>query len=128
MIIFGDIHGEFASMSWHIKQILKKYPDEKNVLCCGDFGYWPGRVRFQDIKIPEDMKIYFCDGNHERHDLLETFKEDSTAIVPNVFYQKRGSVVNIEGKQVLFFGGANSIDKEWRTPYLDWFPEENILE
>ena len=31
-----------------------------------------------------------------------------------------------DGRTVLFMGGALSVDKAWRTPGYDWFPEESI--
>jgi len=49
--------------------------------------------------------------------------------MPNVFYQRRGSTLKLpDNRIVLFMGGADSTDKNVRTPYLDWFPEELISE
>jgi len=39
----------------------------------------------------------------------------------------RGSTFTLpDGSVVMFFGGANSIDQEYRTFGIDWFPEEAI--
>ena len=77
----------------------------------------------------KDTKVYWCDGNHEDHwDLKEKNKKDAPLeIMPNIFYMKRGSVLELPDKRkVLFMGGADSIDKAGRIPGEDWFPEELI--
>jgi predicted phosphodiesterase len=121
VLVVGDIHGYFDMLSRFLNKDETKYD---YIFCCGDFGYWPGYRRFEDIKLSENTKLFFADGNHERHDLLKNL--ESNEIIPNVFYMKRGSVLTIENKNILFFGGADSIDKAYRTPGHDWFPEENI--
>jgi len=77
----------------------------------------------------KETKIYWCDGNHEDHwDLINKNKEKAPLeIMPNVFYMKRGSVLELPDKRkVLFMGGADSVDKHFRTTGIDWFPEEVI--
>lgn len=39
---------------------------------------------------------------------------------------KRGSIIQYNELNILFMGGANSIDKNYRTIGIDWFPEEII--
>ena len=77
-----------------------------------------------------DTKVYWCDGNHEDHwDLIEerNYMKAPCEMMPNVYYMKRGSVLQLpDGRNVLFMGGADSIDKGARTVGLDWFPEEVI--
>lgn len=79
-----------------------------------------------------DTKIYWCDGNHENHwDLKEerNYMKAPCEMMPNVYYMKRGSVLQLpDGRNVLFMGGADSIDKHDRTLGLDWFPEEVITQ
>ena len=46
---------------------------------------------------------------------------------PNIFYMPRGSVLSLsDGRNVLFMGGAESVDKRRRTPGYDWFKQELI--
>jgi len=139
IIVVGDIHGEWAQLN---ALIAKKKPDI--ILQCGDFGWWPkwhntrtvgtprGGKKWNQYGLkPGDTKIYWCDGNHEDHwsikeDLLKTGKFE---IMPNVFYQPRGSTLTLpDGRVVLFMGGADSIDKASRHIGIDWYPDEVLTQ
>ena len=129
----GDTHGEF----FFLNQSLKDATNEDNYFICGDFGYWD-RSTFREgsgfyhetIKNPNGAKIYFCDGNHENHNLLKDLEktygwEHPIEIRENVFYCPRGSSIQLsDGRNVLFAGGADSIDKQWRDEGLNWFSQE----
>ena len=72
-----------------------------------------------------ETKLYWCDGNHEDFSSLRA--QDTIETYPNVFHMGRGSTVTLpDGRTVLFMGGATSTDMAWRTPGIDWFPEEAI--
>jgi hypothetical protein len=119
IIVAGDIHADWGLFNTFLN---KKRPSI--VLQAGDFGFWP-RIKKYDITAlkPHNTKIYWCDGNHDDHWSLKTLT--SNEIIPNVFYQKRGSVLTLpDGRNVLFFGGAHSVDRDRRTLGFDWFPEE----
>ena len=133
VLITGDIHGDFGQLN---RIINKKKPDI--VICCGDFGYWPGHPGFKEIK-PGLSKIYWVPGNHERWDLLEEeygrhglnpipMTVDNEFKNENIFYCPIGSTLEINDKTYLFVGGADSIDKAWRTTYVNWFPQEILNE
>ena len=130
--IVGDIHGEFGTLNSFIN---KKQP--KMVLVCGDFGYWPkmdiprlssrGRIKKPTVPKAGDTKVYWCDGNHEDHESLLLDTKTSTELWPNVWYMKRGSVLELDdGRNILFMGGAHSVDKASRRNRIDWFEEELI--
>ena len=98
------------------------------IIVCGDFGYFPHIENFNNQWKNIDTthtKVLFCDGNHDDHWELRKLK--NLAIAPNVFYQPRGSTYRLpDGRNILFMGGANSIDKERRTIGVSWWPEEVI--
>ena len=127
------------------------------VLQVGDFGYWPhkdkGRSFRRSIRslwhqdgirnampgIRDDrIKIYWCDGNHENHDALDALERAAPAdnpeerfieIMPCVYFAPFGSVLRLhDGTTVLFCGGAESTDKEFRVPGDSWWPQEAIDE
>lgn len=122
-LITGDVHGEFG----YLNQLINRTkPDQ--IICCGDFGYWP-RVdaipKLSTIKLQGAKWLRWCDGNHEDHWSLRDRTTDELA--PNIFYMPRGSTYTLDdGRTIMFFGGADSIDKYYRTVGYDWFPEEVI--
>lgn len=124
IIVFGDVHGDFGK----VNNILnKKRPSL--ALQVGDFGYgWDGF----DEKINFVRPVYFADGNHENFDYLyggrdEIVKRFSKRLDNNCFYMPRGSVLVLpDGREVLFAGGAGSIDKGYRIPFVSWWPQEDI--
>ena len=137
IIVCGDLHGNWGYLN---SLMQKKRPDI--VLQCGDMGWWPkletskGVIygqkswKCKGLKIPEETKVYFCDGNHEDHWDLEWHRNEEYNIVElydRCFYCPRGSTLKLpDGRTILFIGGADSIDKAHRTLGIDWFPEEVI--
>lgn len=135
ILAVGDLHGEWGRLN---TLISAKSPEI--VLQCGDFGWWPKleikrTVRYshrqkwlvKGIK-PQGANIYWCDGNHEEHPLL---CQDGLIheMYSGVHHCSRGSVLTLpDGRNVLFVGGADSIDKGLRTPGDDWFFQENITQ
>jgi Icc-related predicted phosphoesterase len=134
IIIMGDIHGQFKL----VNHVIETLPLDSIILQVGDFGWWP---RFHNkIRLSSDgrqiawdqyslntkgIKLFWCDGNHEDFEHLETIKTNE--VMKNVFYMKRGSILQLpDGRKVLFMGGGNSIDMRYRIQGLTWFPQENI--
>lgn len=128
--VMGDIHGLFGKLNTFIS---KKRPDI--ILQCGDWGYFPKefnrsyldsmgnrRTWNVDIKSP-CTKIHFAPGNHEDWEALN--KLTNNELWHNVFYQPKGSTLRLpDGRNVLFMGGAYSIDSAYRTAGHDWFPAD----
>lgn len=126
VIVLGDLHGEFTRLNCLIEQ---EQPDV--ILQVGDFGYWPC-LEDQDLSVinREKTRIYFCEGNNDDLGHLQGLMQiprQPVEIVPGIYYMPRGSVLRLDdGRQVLFMGGAQSIDWCRRFPGWDWFPEEII--
>jgi hypothetical protein len=121
-LILGDVHGRDLYLANAIALARAKGLDA--IIQVGDYGYWPGHA--DSMTEPMGLPVYWVDGNHENHEQLKQFREPVNEIAENLYYIPRGTVHEIQNKQVLFMGGAYSIDKEYRTPGLDWFPEETI--
>jgi len=72
----------------------------------------------------------FIDGNHENFDMLDQlptekkFGAEVGVVRECVFHLKRGFVYEINQHKIFSFGGASSIDRDNRTPYLSWWPRE----
>lgn len=123
VMIVGDVHNDFRKLS---NLINTQKPDL--VIQCGDLGYFPkfshdSRVQGQ-MELTNNVDIYFCDGNHEDFESLEGKFE----IYEQVYYMKRGNVLTVNGKNILFIGGAESIDKDYRIEGYDWFYNESITQ
>ena len=127
--VIGDTHGSFG---WLNEFIAKEKPDM--IFVCGDFGVWKmhNDMWYHECIRNPSTKIYFCDGNHETHTYLaglvkEHGWREPIEIQKDIYYCPRGSSITLEdGRRVLFFGGALSVDKHLRKAYKDWFPEELI--
>lgn len=143
ILMVGDIHGEWGKLN---ALINKQKPDILFQL--GDFGFWPSlseeKISYgwgghatiytkkdtdclSNIK-PKNTKIYWLCGNHEQHSELNKYQDGKIhELEKNIFFCSRGSsLVLPDGRKILFIGGAISIDKNQRTPGIDWFPEETI--
>jgi predicted phosphodiesterase len=131
IIATGDIHGHFGDLNTLINS---KKPDV--LIQCGDNAYYwtqefeeDNAYGFQKIK-PGDCKVYLVPGNHENYDQIEKFVgrrgPDPIEIEPNIFYCPIGSTLELNGKRVMFIGGADSIDKHWRVAGVSWWAQEYL--
>lgn len=137
--IMGDIHGESSKVNVYINKHKPDiliitgdcgwfwndaliHPDTNEVL-----GYRFSSQALEDIK-PRDTKIFFILGNHEEWNYVE--KEYGRRglypieIKSGIFYCPIGSSVIINGKKIVFAGGALSIDKQDREDGKTWFQQE----
>lgn len=129
--ITGDTHGEVSRLTDY-----KNTKPGDIVIITGDFGMLWRRNDFSKIillnKAAEARGItyLFCDGNHENYEMLaekpieEKFGGKVGKISKYIYHLKRGEVYTIEGKTFFVFGGASSIDRMYRTPFISWWPEE----
>ena len=118
----GDVHGNFESLNTFIN---KKYPDI--ILQCGDNAYYWNEPKLGRIK-SQNTKIYFVPGNHENWDMFEErigrHGKYPVEVEKNIFMCPIGSTLKINDKIILFVGGANSIDKQYRIPTVSWWSQE----
>lgn len=133
--ITGDTHG-----SIDIRKLNKRYFDDSTLtkndflIICGDFGLvWDNSPEEQFWLNWLNKKNYttlFIDGNHENHSLLNSYPVEIWnggkihKIRDSVFHLMRGQVFTINNHTFFTMGGANSVDKDWRTPGKSWWPEE----
>ena len=150
--IFNTFINSKIRQSKKVKTYLEQFDEvEAVILQAGDFGYWPhkhcttdlsrrGRTLWNQYGIKNEVpglkdglvKIYWCDGNHENHDALDALETANPSqafheIMPGVYFASFGSILQLlDGTRVMFCGGADSIDKDWRTPGDTWWPQEII--
>ena len=86
----------------------------------------------RDLKPFSDLPVtvLFVDGNHENFDLLNAYPVEMWKggkvhnIKPDIIHLMRGQVFEIEGKTIFTFGGAASIDRDWRIEGESWRAQE----
>jgi len=105
MIFLGDIHGDhhFA------KSIATRYPKDK-VIQVGDFGV--GFISSNELNENFPDNLYFFCGNHDK-------RREAPMI--------KGYMGDFgEFDDIFFVSGADSIDKDWRTPEVNWWEDEEL--
>jgi hypothetical protein len=126
--LLGDIHAGFDTLRRAEQEAVNL--GAKALIQVGDFGwYWKylGELRQTKRLLP----VYFIDGNHENHeDLFSRVTGDITEFwESNLFYVRRGSVLEIDGKRIAFLGGAASIDKAYRLAHgIHWSAQELVTD
>jgi hypothetical protein len=130
--VTGDTHGNFKQLDKIASMNLLTKDDFLIVL--GDFGFFFFEKDHQNSKRLEkyQFNILFVDGNHENFPLMrkfpsiKKFNSKVNMLGRNIFWLRRGHVYEIEGNKILAIGGAMSIDKNARVPFVSWWPEEEI--
>lgn len=129
--IAGDWHGNTSWAGRMIEHCAAR--DVRVILHVGDFGFWPGQSgrRYLDsleaCLAENDQLLAFVDGNHEDHLSLNNWplNDDGVhAIRPHIVHLPRGYRWTWHDRVWMSLGGAHSIDRKWRTPFVDWWPEE----
>lgn len=132
----GDVHCPIDVS----KLNTTNFPDQKfltksdYLIVAGDMGlvwnngneekYWRKWFSYKNFT------TLFVDGNHENHDLLESFPVIEQfdgkvrVIEENVYQLMRGEVYTIDGKTIFTMGGATSIDKIHRVEGKSWWAKE----
>ena len=136
LFITGDTHGD---IDFH-KLNTKNFPEgrlltkEDYVIICGDFGaVWDGAKSDKYLQKWYNEKPWttlFVDGNHENHDILDSFPISEWNggkvhfITPSIIHLMRGQVYKIGDKTFFTMGGAESHDKIYRKEGISWWRRE----
>ncbi len=140
----GDTHGQG---SWLQKAIwYGKKQGADTFVHVGDFGLWrPCHDTDKFLKVVHrtlvetDTYLVWVDGNHEDHSRIahngmidtsefkgKNFWAHANKWSDRIIYAPRGSRWEWSGKTWMGLGGAHSVDRKWRTPLLDWWPQESL--
>jgi hypothetical protein len=100
-----------------------------DVACCWDGGDEDRDVRKALHDLP--LTVLWIDGNHENFDIIDklTVTDDWNGgkvqfVDEDIIHLMRGQVYMIEGREFFTFGGANSIDKNYRIEGQSWWARE----
>ena len=118
--ITGDTHGDIDEFYMRMKPY--NLTEDDVLIITGDFGFdWDNQAIMKWMKFDHPYTVLFCDGNHENYDVLNRLKtEDGFGDIVGRFCDKTfrlmsGHMYDIQGIKTFVFGGAASIDKEWRV-------------
>ena len=126
----GDWHGNFPYTRKALNYASENGADV--IIHVGDFGVWSPYNYINavgDEAARLNLQVFFVDGNHEDHPWLnaQPVREDGFRVLhDNVAHIPRGTVWTWDGVTFMGLGGAHSVDRQWRTPGVDWFPEETL--
>jgi DNA repair exonuclease SbcCD nuclease subunit len=129
MFILGDIHGNFTNLI----NLIDKIGDTSPIIQVGDFGMTNNHGNMKNIlnllnnKLGQvGNKMYVIRGNHDNPNYWNgDWLLDNIELLPDY------SVREIEGKNILFVGGALSIDRASRIMdggHYYWVDEEFFLD
>ena len=128
--VTGDIHGNLRDYRLSLLSNLK---EDDYVIFLGDFGFgWNNTLMecFNEAFPHFPCTVLFIAGNHENYNILkalptkEMFGSEVGVFREGVYHLKTGEVYTINGKKFLVFGGALSIDREYRTLGVGYWEEE----
>lgn len=133
VVLAGDWHGDRL----HAASVIQWAAREgcAGIVQLGDFGVWPGHggKSFLDaVALSLDLSgiwLVFVDGNHEDFTQLADLKPDDTGahpLRPNLWRLPRGFRWTWFDRTWMALGGATSLDRPSRRPYVDWWPEEEL--
>lgn len=131
MAIAGDLHGD---LQWARRLIRSaRAAGARTIFVVGDLGVlFPGRGKGRyEAKLNRylsqfGMELVFIDGNHDNHNDLRELKVEGDGLArvkENIKYLPRGGRITLQGLHIGGLGGAFSVDYEWRTPGVDWWPD-----
>lgn len=135
--VTGDVHGSLGITKFSFKNFPQGRHLTKNdyLIICGDFGL----VFFGDKE--EDYWLKWLNnkpwttivvgGNHENYTLIEnnypieTWKGAKVRrIRDSIIWVERGEILDLDGTTFFCFGGAASVDKEYREEEKTWWSRE----
>lgn len=122
IVYAGDLHG-FTENFHHLDTAAEEFKAAA-IIQTGDLAiFWPGEsgrvFKYFEKRARQGKHTtpwYFCDGNHDVHDRLESIwrekgEKDVVEVAPGLFHVRRGAIVTIGGVKHLFCGGARSTDR-----------------
>lgn len=129
IFITGDTHRTDLLCIHHFCDNHPELTKDDYIIIAGDFGgVWSMDTLERDLQPFSDLPVtvLFVDGNHENFDLINSYPVEMWnggkvhKIKPDIIHLMRGQVFEIEGKTIFTFGGATSIDKDYRVEGESW--------
>jgi hypothetical protein len=144
----GDTHGSVdvnKLSNSNLKSLNVKMGEGDYLIICGDFGFpfldperdpHPGEYQYWcEWLSGKPYTILWVDGNHENFDFwgrqpITTWNGGKVQMHPhikNCIHLMRGEYYVIDGRTFFTFGGALSMDKQYRQPGYSWWEQEEAV-
>lgn len=136
--VTGDIHGDISRIN--VKRFRYHWGENDFVIIAGDCGLlWDNKPTPKELSLynwlaNQQFTTLFVDGNHENFTRIKAlpvvdYMGGKAHKINDKFYHlMRGEVYTIQDKKIFTFGGGTSIDKDLRTPFVSWWPDEIFSE
>ena len=108
--LIGDVHGDHRA----INQALQSCHHYDLTIQIGDFGAGFGAEAY--LPFVDSNKFKVLHGNHDDPSVLARYPHNLG----------RFGILEFAGKKIFYVAGAWSIDQEYRTPGLSWWPNEEL--
>jgi Calcineurin-like phosphoesterase len=132
ILIVGDLHCDTLVARAAIDHAVAVHADV--ILQLGDFGFWPrtesGRkfLRKVEARLAQvGLDLWWVDGNHDDHKALATRPvgaDGRREVSDHIWHLPRGHRWTWGDTVWVAAGGAVSVDQNWRTEGVSWFPDE----
>lgn len=124
----GDWH---ANTSYAVDAIARAHAGgAEAIVHLGDFGFRFAREYLDALDAAlGHIPLYFIDGNHEDFSWLDERPTDARGVRPvsaRVSHLPRGFRWSWNGRTWLALGGAHSVDRQYRAPDTEWWPQETL--
>lgn len=129
--VVGDWHGNTV---WGQQMLdICAAQNVRTILHLGDFGLWPtyqgtGYLkRLEEHLVSHGQTLYWVDGNHDDRDALDALPVKANGmrrIRPHIWQLPRGFRWTWHDRIWMALGGAHSVDRQFRTAHIDWWPRE----
>jgi DNA repair exonuclease SbcCD nuclease subunit len=129
MLVGGDVHGNFK----YLLTLISGYNfRDSNIVICGDcgFGFEEHKKEVATVKylnqsfVARNNQLYLCRGNH---DDPKYWSEEDNLSDKNIHFVPDYSVLQIENNNVLFLGGAISVDRVERKINRSYWEKEPFI-
>lgn len=134
ILAVGDMHGDLGAWEDAVLPAIERY-DPDALMQVGDFGLgWDADYldKLDDLLATSERECYWIDGNHENHEMIDDIVGGEWDVAHKTSqwttYFPRGYRWTWGGVQCIGVGGAYSVDKPARTPFVDWWPGEELTD
>ena len=137
--LLGDIHGEWSVILNHLRRVSDFDLEEKKNVCyiqVGDFGigYNDAKIEIKkllvlnDELVKRDSDLYIIRGNHDDPEwFIADKKVEYKDQLTNIFFVPDYTVLNIDLENILFVGGAVSIDRNYNKMYGGKYWKDEVV-